>query len=204
MSTKARVKVITIVEAERSEDSRLFVLNKTKDPVGNINIPVLMDDGQRGTIVIPSTFIPFDMSNFISKKTLLAASQFRRLVAGGMVMIADTEDAAKFIENSDRAKRELARLLSVLGGSGIIEEAQYAEIEDNAREDIKVEKTLEADPFIMAIIGREINEDAGDLLNEIDARVHALKKADLEYLMANTKQPAIKTWAADMIPLMDE
>lgn len=203
MSAKVKLKLITITEAERSEDSRLFVLNRTADPVGNINITATMEDGSRGCVVIPSTFIPFDMSNYISKKSLLAASEFRRLVARAMVYLVDPDEAANFIENSDRAKREQARLLSSLGGADVSDDKQFIEIQDNIREEIKVEQTLEADPFVMAIIDRENSEDAGDLLNELEARAYTLKRTDLEYLMANTKQPTIKTWAADTIQIID-
>lgn len=202
---RAKLKLITVTDAERNtEDSRLYVLNRTKDPVGNINITAVGDDGQKGTFVLPSTFIPFDMSNYISKKAMLAAAQFRRLVAGGLIVLVDSKEAEDFIASSDRATREQRRLLSVFGAESVESGDQYVEIDDSERQTVKVENTIAADPFIMAIIDRENTEDAGDLLEELDSRSHTLKRADVEFLMAHTKQATIKTWAADMLQEMDD
>jgi hypothetical protein len=205
MSTKAKLKLITIVEAEntlKNNDNRLFVLNRTKDPAGNINMTVVGDDGRPTTVVIPLTFIPFDMSNYISKGTLLKAPQFRRLVAAGAVCLVDSHEAEKFFKNSERAQKEERRLLNTFGMDHDLRE-EFVEIDDMGPKKIKVEHTVEANPFIMAIIDRENTEFAGDLITELESRQHTLERADIEYLLANTKQAAIKSWAADALTDME-
>lgn len=204
MSTpqKAKLKLLTVPQAEQSKDSRLFVVNRTNNPLGNINITVVGDDGQKTTVVVPATFIPFDMSNYISKQALLRAPEFRKLVANKLIVLADPEESVAFIESSARAQREQKRLLSSNVNSD--EGEEFVTIDDNVREVKANVPELEAQPFILAIIDRENSEDAGDLITELDARSANLKMADVEYLMANTKQATIKQWAADMIRELDE
>lgn len=204
MSTqqKAKLKLLTVPQAEQMADSRLYVVNRTNNPLGNINITVVGDDGQKTTVVVPATFIPFDMSNYISKQALLRAPEFRKLVANKLIVLADPEESVQFIESSARAQREQKRLLSSNVNSD--EGEEFVTIDDNVREVKANVPELEAQPFILAIIDRENSEDAGDLITELDARSANLKLADVEYLMANTKQATIKQWAADMIRELDE
>lgn len=200
---KAKLSLITVPQAEGNEaESRLYVVNRSNNPVGNINITVVGDDGQKTTVVVPATFIPFDMSNYISKKALLRAPEFRRLVATQMVVLVEPGEAEAFIANSERATREQRRLLSAFGVSN--DHQSHVEIDMNVRDNKKHVAEQNAQPFILAIIDRENGEDAGDLLTELDSRSGQLTLEDVEYLMANTKQATIKTWAADLIRELSE
>lgn len=200
---KAKLALITVPQAEANKnESRLYVVNRTNNPQGNINITVVGDDGQKTTVVVPATFIPFDMSNYISKGALLRAPEFRKLVATQMIVLVEAEEAEKFNEQNPRAQRELRRLLSAFGVA--LEEQTHVELDMNVRENKSAVLEQNAQPFILAIIDRENSEDAGDLLTELDSRSGNLTLGDVEFLMANTKQATIKTWAADMIRELNE
>jgi hypothetical protein len=200
---KAKLKLLTVPQAEAdTKESRLYVVNRTNNPQGNINITVVGDDGQKTTVVVPATFIPFDMSNYISKGALLRAPEFRKLVANKLIVLADANEAEKFIESSPRAQREQKRLLS--SNANTDDDEFFVEIDDTVRQPKPNVPEQKAQPFILAIIDRENTEDAGDLLAELDSRSGNMTIDDAEYLMSNTKQAAIKQWAADLIRELQE
>lgn len=203
--SKAKLSLLTVAQAEaRKEESRLYVLNRTDNPVGNINITVVGDDGQKTTVVVFATFIPMDMSNYISKTALLRAPEFRKLVANKVIVLVDPDEAVALIESSPRAQREQKRILST-NGFEFDGDDTHVEVDLNSREKVKANAPEEnVKPFVLAIIDRENSEDAGDLLVELDSRSGQLTMDDVNYLMANTKQPTIKTWAADMIRELNE
>ncbi len=201
ISKKVKLSLITIPQAEKNGDSRLFVLNRS-NPSGNVNITATGDDGQKTTVVIPTTFIPFDMSYHIGKERLLATPAFRKLVAAGFIALVDPEEAAKFIESSDKAQAEQKRLLSLFGSDHTnILGMSHIEIDDrgNSNRDVPTEQSLAATPFIMAIIERAHEEDIADLLVELDSKQHTLSDADVEYLHLNAKAPELKAWAAEWL-----
>lgn len=202
--SKAKLSLLTVSQAEAlKDDSRLYVLNRTDNPVGNINITVVGDDGQKTTVVVFATFIPMDMSNYISKGALLRAPEFRKLVANKIIVLVDADEAEALIENSPRAKREQKRILST-SGFEFDGDDTHVEVDLNTRETKPNAPEQNVQPFVLAIIDRENNEDAGDLLVELDSRSGNLTIDDVSYLMANTKQPTIKTWSADMIRELNE
>ena len=132
-----------------------------------------------------------------SGKSWLAA-QLQQQFGGVLV----GEYVRYFIEQNPRALREQRRLLSAFGVA--MEEQTHINIDMGARENKAAVLEQNAQPFILAIIDRENSEDAGDLLTELDSRSGNLTIGDVEYLMANTKQATIKTWAADMIRELSE
>lgn len=200
---KVKFDTITIVTSERNkEDSRLFVLNRS-NPAGNINFNVTDGSGGRIVITLPLTACPVDLSNFAEKEAILKNPDFRRLVARNFIVLVDNDQAYKFITEDDRGIKETRRIY------GVIEEGIDSEIEMQLGESSDVESEAErlgiesSNPFIQNIVLRSVEEDADDLVSEVESKIHTLRKADILYIASHAKNVDLKAWASAQADEMD-
>ena len=112
MPIKVKLQRLTVTQAEKADDSQLFVLNKS-NPRGNVNFVVVDSGQQKVSVQVPVTFIPVDLSTFATKADVLRNPNFRRLVARGFVHIVSSESAEEFLQD-ERAQKEHNRIFDVL------------------------------------------------------------------------------------------
>lgn len=192
----------TVAEALADKSPHLFVMNRVK-PEGNINMNALGDDGVMTAIVIPTTFIPLDMTLFISRENLLKNMVFRRLEAGGKIAIINPEDAINAIAGEPRAQKELDRILNVNSEHGGRHNQQNHEelIElkatKNGAGDTNLAPLQNINPFAIGIVQRAASEDVADLIADIESRAHTLEVSDLEYIAQNVEDNALKQFVVD-------
>jgi len=85
---------MTIRDLEKSKDGGVFVLNKTSGiEKGRIVFPVPKSNGVGSdTVLIPSTFIPIDLTEQVSRKQLTESSEFRKCVNSRRVELISEEE----------------------------------------------------------------------------------------------------------------
>src|SRR5690606_7211706 len=203
--SKVRLRLITLQAAQAdTAELSLFVMNRTK-PAGNINMTVTGDDGISQTVVIPTTFIPVDMSNFVSKAALLRSTVFRRLVASGSVVLVDPNNARDAIENDPRAAREAKRLVSInaavnsTDGPGVIEMDYSGVVSEEKRSQATAGDEEDAgqqiNPFAIGIVSRaNSGDDIADLICDLESHAHTLEIVDFDYIMTNVSDQTLKSW----------
>jgi len=203
--SKVRLRLITLQAAQAdTAELSLFVMNRTK-PAGNINMTVTGDDGISQTVVIPTTFIPVDMSNFVSKAALLRSTVFRRLVASGSVVLVDPNNARDAIENDPRAAREAKRLVSINAAVNSTDDPGFIEMDSSGA--VSEEKRAQAtagdeedagqqiNPFAIGIVSRaNSGDDIADLICDLESHAHTLEIVDFDYIMTNVSDQTLKSW----------
>jgi hypothetical protein len=199
---KVKFDTTTVVNAERNDDSRLFVLNRS-NPAGNINFNVTDGSGGRIVITIPLTHCPIDLSNFAEKLLILKNPDFRRLVARGFITLVDNDQAQKFITEDPRGIKETKRIY------GSIEEGVDPYIESGINDnEIRVENRNRVvreseNPFIQNVVLRSSEEDADDLISEVESKLHTLHNEDIQYIADNARSAELKEWASGQMDSAD-
>lgn len=204
----ALMRRMTVMEAMADPSPHLFVMNRVEeDPklvAGNINLNVKSDDGGMTVIVIPATFIPVDMSLFISKENLLKNQAFRRLDAADKISIIHPEDAQNAIASNPRAQKEVKRILNINHAhGGRTTEGGPEMIEMRATSagagDTDLTPLQNVNPFAIGIVQRAQTEDVADLMADIESRAHSLEISDLEYIASHVEDASLKTFIVDLV-----
>lgn len=196
------LKLLTIREAESADDSQLFLLNRMK-PVGNVNITVTTENGERRTVVLPVASCPVDATTQATKTSVLSNPDFRRIYAKGGVKIVDTDSAEQLFKNNPKAQEELNRIFDIiddnssdLGSPTISDVAQDSTI-------TSVSDTDTVSPFIMNLVNRSEQESAEALISEMRSRLDQLADDELQYVVTQSSSAKLKEWAADELALRD-
>lgn len=198
---------MTVMEALADKSPHLFIMNRVEeDPklvAGNINLNVKSDDGGMTVIVIPATFIPVDMSLFISKANLLNNQAFRRLDASDKISIIHPDDAQNAIASNPRAQKEVKRILNINSAHGGRTTDGPEMIEMKAREgaagDTNLAPLQNVNPFAIGIVQRSSTEDVADLMADIESRAHSLEISDLEYIASHVEDASLKQFVVDLV-----
>ena len=105
------MKPFSIVDLEKSKSSSVFVLNKTSGhEKGNVIISVSKKSGQGiDVVLIPSTFIPVNLTEQVSKTQLLDSSDFRSALSSRRLVLIDSDEAFKMLDTKV-AQKELDKL----------------------------------------------------------------------------------------------
>lgn len=200
---------LTIREAEKSEDSNLYVINQAKPQKGNINITVSGHGGEKQTIQCPATYIPVDLSNQLEKVLILRNPHFRRVHGAGHIVIIHPDDAEKFLQQPE-VRREFEKVYGV--HATLSQEGQTVEIDNQPSIIVDGEETLEdqalaagISPFIVNMVGRaESGENPNDLIAELDSQLTNLDQKSVRFLADNTAVPQIKEWATEAAGLLGD
>lgn len=204
MSTKSRVqfRAMTLRQVELEDDTRIYALNRSSENA-NININITLKNGERSLITLPFSPCPVDLSVFAPKEDLLAAPVFRRLVAGGYVVLVETEQADDFVLNDPRGIRETKRIFKE---TAVINEISSDSVETEfAQADTRTEEekagAASSNIFVESILARatDPNEDVNDLISDLESRIHTLESKDVQYIVDNSENSDLKEWAIMMM-----
>lgn len=196
MSTK--LTLLTVREAEKAEDSQLFILNRIK-PRGNINITVNVD-GERRTVTMPIAGCPFDVTTMTTKKSMLSSPEFRRLHARGFVQIVDTDSAENLFATNAKAREELNRIYDSLGsGSDLGADVNpVIPTENNVNIDNStMTETDKVSPLIISVVARaKPDESPASLIQDMESQMDIIANDELQYIVAQSSNSDLKEWAA--------
>ncbi len=104
---------LTLNDLEDMEKGPIYVLNNTRQPEqGEVSftVPKL---GQSGVdnVVIPSTFIPIDLMEQVSRKQLMESSEFKRSIRGKVLVLITKEYAHELLQDPE-AEYEAERIFN--------------------------------------------------------------------------------------------
>lgn len=175
----------------------LYVLNSTK-PKGNVAFNCVNDVGQPVGVMVPSTFIPVDLTEQITRDSLLKSTNFRRALSKGQLVILTNESAEDYLRTNSVAKREFARINKIVG-SDLEPQSDDEEVEisiDGTEiRKVRFEGAEDGESvFVSAFIDRCADEEYSDdqLEAEFLSRGIDLPKPDLQTLAEQITRPAIR------------
>ena len=193
----ANLKLLTISQSEKSDDSQLFVLNRIK-PRGNINITVTLD-GERRTVTIPIASCPIDITTMTTKKSMLSSPEFRRLHARGFIQIASTESAEELFMTDKKAQAELNRVYDALGTGDLggvtpmIPEDSGVHVDNSTINDAE----NAVSPLVLSVVTRASgDENVEGLIQDLEAQMDVIANDELQYIVSNSTNSTLKEWAS--------
>jgi FAD synthase len=113
------VQILSLRELEEQSDTSLFVVNNTQ-PRGEIIFNVTTGRGRDHTVIVPDTWIPFDLTTQAKKAEIVDSPDFRRAVSQKYLLVVSTKSADEFIEKSEHSQTELQRIFNKAGGQNNI------------------------------------------------------------------------------------
>ena len=115
MKAKDTLQGITLTQYNKDFGSdptaSLYVMNRTV-PRGRCCFSVMGDLGQPATVIVPSTFIPVDLTTQATRDSLMKSSQFRSLLSNNELVIVNNRVAEELLTNNPRAHTEHKRLFN--------------------------------------------------------------------------------------------
>jgi len=107
-------KYMTLAEFEKQETGPVYVLNNTEGHQQGVVTFTVGKSGQLGVddVVIPSTFIPIDLMDQVSRKQLKDSSEFKKAIRGQIILLLTNEYAEELLDDED-AKEEQKRLFNL-------------------------------------------------------------------------------------------
>lgn len=204
-SRKGRVSRLTLLEAEQTNDSRLFVLNKLK---GNLNFTILATNGHKHNVRLMQTFIPVDMTQMAQRKDILVDAEFRRACDEGFIELIESKSADDFFAEHESARAERQRLrgnrTAVVKNTDKEIDIALPGVQDV--NDVAKATTLANGVSAMAngFVGRANNMEAGsenanDIISDLTVRAAEMTTPDLEYILNNVTESTIKSAVASII-----
>lgn len=210
---QAEVEVLSLRELEEQEDGSLFVLNNT-EPRGEIIFNVTMGKGRDYTVVVPDTWIPFDLSSQARKSEIIDSPDFRRAITKRYIVVVSTKSADKFMRNNEYAEAELERVYNKAGGQNTI--AENSDRNPNTKQTNKIDAIKQAASGVPAeqavdtaisgaviqIIARSNSEgeDKMDVKEAISLLMgRKLNQKELEYIVKSSNQELVKAFASKQI-----
>ena len=199
MPIKVKLQRLTVTQAEKADDSQLFVLNKS-NPRGNVNFVVVDSGQQKVSVQVPVTFIPVDLSTFATKADVLRNPNFRRLVARGFVHIVSSESAEEFLQD-ERAQKEHNRIFDVLNDDYDLGNFQ-APVDEQVNA-APPEAEQQVSQFVQNILLRT-DDSADDLIVELEAKLDTMSVQDINYLRDNTSSAQLKEWCSEAMEALED
>lgn len=219
--SKTKLKYLTIPQAEKADDSCLYVLNRTK-PRGNINLVISNNHGTRDAVRVPISRVPLDLTTQAVKQNILQSPEFRRSVAKGTIVIISTDSAEELFLNDSAAQKEREEMFDSIQVSGVsVEDAQSAP-EMSLADQVALEtggaavnestSGVEIDPFFVNLIMRaqpeSLESNSGDtlegIIQEMNSRADMLDEPTLNYIINNCQQPAMAEAASLLLAELNE
>lgn len=114
LSPAVKKTMLTLTDIENMDKGPIYVLNSTKRPEqGEVSftVPKLSGSGV-DNVIIPSTFIPIDLMEQVSRKQLMESSEFKRAVRGKVLTLISKDYAEELLSEED-ATHEQDRIFNL-------------------------------------------------------------------------------------------
>lgn len=205
-----QVETLTLRELEEQKDTSLFVLNNTQ-PRGEIIFNVTTGRGRDHTVIVPDTWIPFDLSTQAKKTEIIDSPDFRRAVTQKYIIVVSTSSADAFMEANEHGRNELNRIFNKAGGNNavaansIMPTAQQSKMEQIRSQAGGVSVANDGNSAeqisgaVIQIINRSNSEgdDKMDVKEALSLLVgRKLNAKELDYIVKNSIHADIKAFAS--------
>lgn len=205
-----QVETLTLRELEEQKDTSLFVLNNTQ-PRGEIIFNVTTGRGRDHTVIVPDTWIPFDLSTQAKKTEIIDSPDFRRAVTQKYIIVVSTTSADAFMEANEHGRNELNRIFNKAGGNNavaansVMPNAQQTKMEQIRSQAGGVSVANDGNSAeqisgaVIQIINRSNSEgdDKMDVKEALSLLVgRKLNAKELDYIVKNSIHADIKAFAS--------
>lgn len=182
-------------------NARLFVLNtsdlpnpvtkKSMRPKGSVIIRIVTANGREETVVVPNTWIPWELTARLPLKDLLDSSDLRREINNGALQILTEADAEELLSSSD-AQEENNRVYMIVNRL-FDEQPNFSapEMSSGAPED-------GISPIVVETMNREDIDDA-NRYQTLRNNINQLTEADFKYVLSVSRDERITKLASERI-----
>lgn len=107
-------KYLTLSAFEEQEKGAVYVLNNTKPPEQGIVCFTVSKLNGAGVddVIVPSTFIPIDLNEQVSRRQLRDSSEFKRAIKNRILILLTQEYGQELLKDED-AQKEMERLYNL-------------------------------------------------------------------------------------------
>ena len=177
----------------------LYVMNRTV-PRGRSCFSVMGDLGQPATVIVPSTFIPVDLTTQATRDSLMKSSQFRSLLSNNDLVIVSNLVAEELLTNNPRARTEHKRLFNAdFVPTMEFEMGDNAPLQQAAPEANDTGEDFSDNVIVNSIILRcnSGEESADAIINAILNQSDSLTSEDLVCIANNVTDSEVKDFCLD-------
>lgn len=217
MKLKVR-KMQELLQSDRIKFEEIWVLNKTsvtEDKPGSVLFSVKVD-GDEQSIIIPSTWIPINLTDQVPADVLASSPNFRKVINSGRLTMHYAEDCIRFMQDKD-AQAELNRIKEVdnqlqnIINTGSYDEGIKIDVvsqnenaaplnKENRISSIASAREL-GDPKalgVLMLVYQVMNDSeitAVAKMNTLRTNRPKMNKIDLKYIMETSEDVNIQNWA---------
>ena len=208
---------LTFDQLEKSKDHAVWVLNTADrsdaDHAGEVVIGVSKINGSStpDLVIVPQTWIPCCVTDYVPKKQLLASSEFRKAVAKNLIKLITSEKAEQLMqeEGAKEERKRLADINRTIRASTAAKEITNTSIEVGGGSNEEVtdeEKEIrKLNPQFVLFANSIRDKDDMSCLNLIRSR-GKLKIAEINHLMKslNHNERCLKYLSSQIKALREE
>lgn len=212
MQISNQVETLSLRDLEDQTDSSLFVLNNTQ-PRGQIVFNVSTMKGRDRSVIIPDTWVPFDLSTQARKSEIVDSPDFRRAVSQRFLLIVSTASADEFFAKNELAQEELKRIFNFAGGNNAVASNQMESSTVQSRMEqvrseaggVQATHSENGDQIsgaIIQIVARSNSDDDGkmDVKEALSLLVgRNMNRSEKEYVIKNSIHSEIKEFVSKQL-----
>lgn len=199
-SVKKRIKSIPTIKISQLDDKAIkdiWVLNTT-NPKGVIALEVKnRADGSPTLVSIPPTWVPICLTDQVPKQMLCDSPKFRAIISGNYVKLLDPTAVQSVLDDP-----EVAEEINAIRNKT----ADYFKetLPDNLMVQAPTVSVVVYDVLAKEADGSLSENDAKEILNNLNSKEEELSNEDIEHLMKNSTLAKVKKWAADTLAEREE
>lgn len=210
-----KVVILSLRELEEQKDTSLFIINNTQ-PRGEIIFNVTTARGKDHTVIVPDTWIPFDLTTQAKKTEIIDSPDFRRAVSQRYLVPVSTGSADEFMNNSELGRNELDRVFNRAGGNNVVasnstftsaQQEKMAQIRSQSggvtvASDVLADSSEAISGAVIQIVNRSNldGEDKMEIKEALSLLVgRKLNSKELDYIVKNSVNAEIKAFASKQL-----
>jgi len=211
--TQLKTLAPSMLEKLVRDQKPVYVVNTSRTPSGDKGVIVVnfFDGTRREYFKMPPTFIPMAISDVIPPKSLIGSRDFKQCLVKGMLTLVDSDQATRYLETKEAREEYDALVLSEMSSRSSThinmegEAARRANRQGNpmGMDDGPQNTTDEATVAskVKGLVEEFLQEKktAKALLQELKRQQSALSVADVTYVLANVKDPAVEKWGKEAV-----
>lgn len=191
-------------------DGRVYVINASdlegKRAKGAVNIGVTMRNGETRNVVVPSTWIPIDLSQQMPREELLQSPSFLTNVMRRVILLVDLNTAEEMLSdsaNADEQSRIYSEQMALFDPEAMLRDPGIPQNQQNAR--VAEDEDDDGNPTVEGVTAR-VQEAVGrdDLTAQQRFAIvrnmgETITSKDLQFILQNSDDQGLVDYAAGIL-----
>lgn len=145
-------------------------------------------------VVVPSTFLPINLTGYVSHKQLIDSSNFRRAITKGLIQLVDEEEANELL-GREGATEEKARLAALDAAIDNLIPKTVVDLTDNTGEDAILHDSSGVNVGVVVAINSLADDGELVVINSLRS-MGELTEVDYKYVAESSSGfPKLAAWA---------